>query len=922
MTIAVRDFAAFFAGVHGGMRPFGWQTRLLESVVGDGRWPDRIVAPTGAGKTVVLDVHVFAVALMAVGAGPRVPRRLALVVDRRALVDSQFDLARTLHWALRDDDRGAIVREVAAALASLRSDRRANADPLVVTSLRGGVPPSRRWVDDPTAAMVICATPAMWGSRLLFRGYGTGRLARPREAGLLAYDSVVVVDEAHLARQLVATARRIYALESMASDPLPVPRLQVVEATATADRTGGGRSVGVGDLAAVGESDVLARRLLTKKPVALVASAHWPPRAAGRRALARLMADQAEALLATHGRTVACIANTVSVALAVASEFRKRPRTVELLVGRMRPHDLASLRRRRPGLLTTAGDPDVDVVVATQTIEVGVDADFSAMVTELASGSAIVQRAGRVNRLGDRASAEVRVIVPDGAIGPKGAPPYDQIELDAALDWLRRRKVTSAGLAPWHVSEDPPPSATLRRVVLGRPEAADVRLLARTSERLFAEPDLELWLADDLEADRDVSVVVRAGLGGGTLADLALLRATPPRAAESFPASIATVRGLLQREGERAVYRWREEEVETLDPSDALRPGDVIVVDDGASWFTHGVIDPDGEEQVDDVLEAEREGEPFLLRIGPGMPFDAVTRGLVSGRVLTALGEILLETPDDGRVRRSAMVRVLEEASRRLEDTAEAGGARRRLAHAAALLRGRIADTDVVVGPLQDGGSPAWVVIADQRARHADEDVRQTWTGAGAATPLATHQDAVAARAREIAERLVLGAGIAQALHDAGALHDEGKRDPRFQQLLGAAEVGPSGAAPLAKSGRRSPADYRTAIAASGLPTGWRHEQLSAVAAWSDAAASRDLVVRLVGTSHGHGRSAFPHATARLIGQEHALAPASTLLHDEGRWDSIVEATHRSHGFWGCAFLEAILRAADGQVSGEADERT
>ena len=143
MTLGAGDFDDFFAAIHDGHQPpFAWQRRLLASVLEEGRWPDRIVAPTGAGKTAVIDVHVFAVALMAAGAGPRVPRRLSLVVDRRALVDSQFDLAQSLNRALRDAQDAGILGEVRAQLATLWSSRRPHAEPLLVTMLRGGVPPS------------------------------------------------------------------------------------------------------------------------------------------------------------------------------------------------------------------------------------------------------------------------------------------------------------------------------------------------------------------------------------------------------------------------------------------------------------------------------------------------------------------------------------------------------------------------------------------------------------------------------------------------------------------------------------------------------------------------------------------------------------------------------------------------------------
>src|ERR1044071_6237406 len=90
------DFTKFFMAVNQGREPFKWQTRLLDTVLATGRWPDRIVAPTGSGKTSAIDVHVFATSYAAVNDGPRLPRRLAMVVDRRVLVDDQYERARQL----------------------------------------------------------------------------------------------------------------------------------------------------------------------------------------------------------------------------------------------------------------------------------------------------------------------------------------------------------------------------------------------------------------------------------------------------------------------------------------------------------------------------------------------------------------------------------------------------------------------------------------------------------------------------------------------------------------------------------------------------------------------------------------------------------------------------------------------------------
>ena len=55
------------------------------------------------------------------------------------------------------------------------------------------------------------------------------------------------------------------------------------------------------------------------------------------------------------------------------------------------------------------------MIVATQSLEVGVDLDLAGIVTELAAGSALAQRAGRANRRGLRPLAPVCRAHPGGA---------------------------------------------------------------------------------------------------------------------------------------------------------------------------------------------------------------------------------------------------------------------------------------------------------------------------------------------------------------------------------------------------------------------------------------------------------------------------------------------------------------------------
>ncbi|MDG4771551.1 type I-U CRISPR-associated helicase/endonuclease Cas3 [Solwaraspora sp. WMMD792] len=944
MSVDRADFGAFFAAVRAGQQPFRWQERLVDHLLATGRWPDQLVAPTGAGKTSVIDVHVFAVALMAAGHPVRVPRRLALVVDRRALVDDQHEHATAIAdlLATARDDRTVLAR-VAAALDSLRTGQaEPTASPLTVALLRGGAPPSRSWLDEPTGAAVLCATPDMWGSRLLLAGYGSRTQARPREAGLLAYDTVAVVDEAHLSRQLVTTARRVAELAAVADEPLGVPVLQVVETTAT-PHADAGVAVGV-------EADDLAvdaplrQRLTTPKPVTLRPIPNWPIPKTGPafKAGVAALADEAVRLREAvrsgdaHGTTVGCFVNSVAVAAAVATELRARDLKVELICGRLRPYDVDRLRPPASTLLSLAGDPTVDVLVSTQSLEVGVDLDLAAAVTELAPGGALAQRAGRVNRLGVRPVTEISVLVPADEL-PDAAQsgPYQRDDLAAALTWLAGRAVDPAGLAPWALRDPRPPAPELRRDLLQRLELAQAWQLARTSDDLAAaQDDLDLWLSDDLDAaDHEFGVVVRRALPADISDAVKLIEALPPRPYEVFPVSIKAatrIRDRLKELAEAAakagpdpvpvpmLVRPTDPAPRPLTDGERIRPGDLLVLDDATALFTSKVVDPDGTERVDDVLDALADPKPgqVVLRIERDT---AAHRRFLDAVAATVVDQDDPDTPEAAELEPM-------EAAQLLRVHRDAVTPRPMVVAAAALLdrpESERAGAEVIPHWQEsDDGKPelARLIVVDLRKATVDDELRQTWTPRRRKVLLSQHAHAVAQRAETVAGRLGLAPELVQVLRLAGLHHDDGKADEWFQRWLNADPKQPE---PLAKSGVRDARIIRRLRQKSGLPTGWRHEQLSVVSAWcalssQDSAvqddASLELIVRLVGTSHGHGRHGFPHTAGQLVGDTDATAVD---LFDEGRWDELIERTHRRWGVWGCAYLEALLRAADGQVSAE-----
>lgn len=138
MTLTIADFGEYFKQVNGGHAPFAWQTRLMRSVTESGRWPDQISAPTGAGKSSIVDIHLFVNALDAAGSGARVPRRLSVVVNRRGLVDSHAQHAAKLLTMLTAAVPGSVVAVAAAALASLGVTAE-DEEPFHLAELRGGL---------------------------------------------------------------------------------------------------------------------------------------------------------------------------------------------------------------------------------------------------------------------------------------------------------------------------------------------------------------------------------------------------------------------------------------------------------------------------------------------------------------------------------------------------------------------------------------------------------------------------------------------------------------------------------------------------------------------------------------------------------------------------------------------------------------
>lgn len=950
-------FESFFRELHG-VPAHSWQRRLAERLAA-GEPPRAIVVPTGGGKTAALDALVWALARQVDRPSHErtVGVRIVWAIDRRLLVDEVFErmgaVAERLASAAVDADDP--LHSAAAALGAYTDG---DGPPLDVVRWRGQVRIESR-SHHPLQPQIITSTVAQVGSRMLFRGFGVGERSLALEAALAAVDSTVCLDEAHLSEPFRQTVDAITAMRARREPAALLPGLRLMTLSAT--------PAAAEDLAAVHATtdadDVsLGRRLDARKRLALVDASPTNEH--------EQVAGLVEAVTAhlEHAERIACVVNTVRLAGLVAARVRAERPAVDCvaLVGPQRPHDRRHVLDAHRGAIFDREHPARPlVVVATQTVEVGLDADFEALVTQSASATAIVQRLGRLNRAGlDEGSATV---VRAPAIGL-----YERDE-PACWAWLQdlRGEDGTVDASPRALSASGGPPRDGRTAFAPVLTEETVDLLQQTAPRPAptADPAVEVFLRGVEEPPGDdVQICWRSDLrldddsDAGASYRQALLRLAPPQAGELVTIGLRRFHALVQARfghGPAAsrMARAADAEADVEGGSEAamtvaaegaalprfvvvrdgdvievpgaarvrdVRPGDTIVLAATLGGYAGDVLDPASSTDVEDIgnavaLSAATGTEPVGLRLTPELVGEDVLR--LARRVVRS-GEA--PTPEqiaglvgnDAPALAAEVVAVAAGAEAYLdedpwEDEEELG-------------------SGLLFEDERDAGlGDRFVLVLGARLR--PDLVR------GSAEPpptLDAHSRAVAERAQRFAAHL--DPALARGLNAAGCAHDLGKADERIQAFYrgGTRSVGDD---PLAKSvfGTDDRAAARAAQRRSGLPRGLRHEIASVAVLASHLGERRPaegwcfdeaLALHVVGSHHGLGRPwprmPGPGAPALDFFAE-AAGVRGVARGDgldgwaQGAWlDRFFDVTGR-YGAWGTAYLEALLMLADRTVSAE-----
>lgn len=929
-ALSTADFATFMTEVHG-HPPFPWQQALLERILEDGAWPDVLDVPTGLGKTSVIDVHVFAAAIL-----PQASRRrMFLVVDRRLIVDEAFEHAQCLERALQQATEG-VSKRVATALLQEGDDV-----PLQVSRMRGGVTWSWLWLNRPDRFAVIVGTVDQIGSRLLFRGYGVGEYLRPIDAALVGADSLIVLDEAHLAEPFRATATAAATLGARERPPV------IVTMSATTPPLVG---TSVHRISERDEADSVAgarlrtrRRLHLQCPVASKSTA--------RTVVPHTMAGWAQALAGHErsGQIVGVICNTVARARAV---FEQIPADFDrvLLTGRNRPIDRDHLvhhwyeriradPRRTAERRRTAGRRLI--VVATQTIEVGANIDLDALVSESAALPALIQRLGRLDRLAQLDTSHA-VIVHDPAttdddpvygtarnatwawlaeltepLAPKTEPDPSKLGSGLAVSPIALRHLLQALPAEQAVSFQPPTPYVPHLFK----ETLDAWI--QTSPPPHADPPVASYLHGIGRGEPDVAIVWRSGLPTDCDQWSEALAAVPPAPDEALEIPLSAARRWLNGLADTPVsdtegppnddtpaaggpptlvrHLGQNQPPEPIN-ADAIRPGDLLVVRSELGGCDRHGWNPASTIPVPDLADLAARRDRPIVRLRPDLATLAQERQpelLPAVRKLIAIAATQAGEIPDPRPYKQTLGSLIG-----LADSPLALGRNLRL-----LSEG----LNTTTYP-DANGTPVTVLTRRGGGLRGDEGALESSANSRNPMGLDQHQQAVAVRAAQFAHNLRLPRPLADTATQAAAWHDEGKRDPRFQAMLyQRPQRAHDPASPLLAKSGMDPADQaamQRARQISGYPSGMRHEAMSArIAAVYGA---DDLLIHLVATHHGRARPLLPAITdgdpQQVSLGEVALSTDQTVdWSGPARFADLNDA----YGPWHLALLETIVRLAD-----------
>ena len=911
--IVVPESAPRFASVFqalAGNSPYPWQEELFLELLSDS-FPRNINLPTGSGKTSIMAVWLAALAQQASESrhDTNIPRRLVWVVDRRVVVDQATDEAERIREHLRNESNPTI-QWVRNSLSHLCGDQLTS---LAISTLRGEREDNQEWSREPSRPAIIVGTVDMVGSRLLFSGYGDGRYSSSQHAGLLGHDTLIVNDEAHLTP---AFAELLNELEAMQSEKLRPFRTMRLSATHTGSECWP-RSLERDRLDARFQKSFEARKSL---------NIHVLSASKLEAAMLELATEQSVA------RTLIFVREPEKAKRFAGNLAKKvgRADRILTLTGTMRGFERD--RMVETEIFQAFARPELPSeswwLVATSAGEVGINISTDRLITDIDPLDHLLQRFGRLNRFGETlgiahlllSEADERI---DGKDDRKkrnraaleflrGLPKHAEGTYDVSPCTLFGRELPRTALsevplkAPLHKWLIDVWSQTSLGTHPGRP-AVDSWLHGKQDDipetYVAWREDVQYLSSADVDSDDRREALQKYRLLAHELVREPTSQFLTKLQMLAHKSKVDTKFLLLKQDGNVEVCKISD--FDGIKDDAGRRPASTriaycqILLPPGCGRLQNGMFSPDWTEHDNEALRS-------LAGDADNDPYD------VSGCVVRhGRGEI------DDLHRASFKATQLDDGSWSLV----------RLGGIPGYHYPPIILQDLTLSTLRDFASGhQWRFLLDVPLNPLEGDPNERLAAllyfgkANVKTiskdyyPLNDHLSEVAGYAKALAVRAGLSQQIASALEFAGRFHDLGKDELIWQKAAGNLNNDGSLRAGTAVAKSLKPMRGRSL-------NGFRHElaSLRLVAAHLDPEGVphelRPLVLHLIAAHHGHARPCF---TTRAYDRNHLRASEELALATTHRFASL----QRQYGPWGLAYLEAILKSADGLTSGNREDPT
>lgn len=843
-------FTEFFKGITGNV-PYEWQ-RQVYRCLRDGEDHNVLSGPTSMGKRAFDKIwyHNLTSQLNKNVTPRTIPMRYVYIMDRRALIDEAFE------------DAMAIKKFVDAHPDFNRFG-------LEVFRLRGGLERnSSNLPTNPAKPCIVLATLDAIGSRLLWRTYGASTKMRSFHAGLMSFDSLLVLDESHLAQPFAELVENI-CRKQVAIKGCPVRPAKLIRMSATSIPSPNDKPFPIDQKRLKID---LGSRLGTVKKLRLV-------KLSKKQTIPNAMKDLVQESIEKGDKYISVVCNTIANARRVFA-FLKDTENYKnyLLIGQQRPirHSHSDLRELLIYLRERKRRKDeIVVVVSTQTIEVGVNFDFDHMISEAASLPALIQRAGRLNRTGFKDRSEF-VVVYKPQTPSKNKP--DELKLPPVYG----ESLTKCAQFLFSLPEDKLYFPLHNEELLREKPTDCVALTNEDIERLsmtrpHIEVNVEHFIKGIPEFQKEVTVAWRKQLTEKICSDISpedmeSIRLQGFKAAEivriSLSALLHTSTDIAdcpvelsadkEKKKGNAVSRFfgkpcivrRNGKYFRSKIDYKLRHGDLVVLPSEYGGLDKWGWNPDDKSPVKDVFNVIRGGkmffscEPKERNVLPKLE-DFERRVAKRGRELKEFGSLIY--------RDNCVILCLKS----------------------------IYDTEPADGK---------VMCAEART-------------------LENHTKLVMYYAKKFLTDLGMHSFVNEFI-TAAMYHDLGKGELRFQQCL----YGKAVPNPLVLLGKSLGKERGARV----MPMGLRHELDSLQILLDSGEKFSDLVLHLIASHHGNYRPYGPTLIddrytpykVYILGKEWSCnTPYKNFINS--RWNTL----NKKYGHWGLSFLETIFRSADFEAS-------